>query len=80
MNRKCRAVAVSLILPLFCGCAALPCASGRKDPGKEQSALEEKDRRIQELEQLLAAKEAEIGERDGRIRELKEKLRGFGVF
>ena len=78
-----RAVTVFLILSLLlcalCGCGGLAYTS-KKDLSSAQISLDENQRRIQELESLLTAREARIKEQDEQIRQLKDKLRSLGVF
>jgi hypothetical protein len=68
-----------LILGLFCGCASLPFV-GKNELSRVEVASSDKDRRIRELEALLAQREAQILEKDSQIQQLKDKLRSLGVF
>ena len=70
---------MSMLLWPLCGCAGLN-FTGKKDSSQARISLEEKERRIQDLESLLSAREARIKEQDEQIRQLKEKLRSLGVF
>ncbi|MCX5708457.1 MAG: hypothetical protein NTY14_05750 [Candidatus Omnitrophica bacterium] len=72
-------IACVLILGLFCGCAHFPSA-GKNELFRVQTDLKQKENRIQELEVLLAQREAQIQEKDSQIQQLKDKLRGLGVF
>jgi hypothetical protein len=72
-------IACALILGLFCGCAILPKA-GKNELSRAKADLELKKIRIQELEILLAQREAQVQEKDIQIQQLKDKLRGLGVF
>lgn len=64
---------------LFCGCAGMPFTS-KKELTRVEVALGQKESRIRELEALLEAREIQIREKEAQIQQLKDKLRGFGVF
>jgi septal ring factor EnvC (AmiA/AmiB activator) len=68
-----------LCLGLFCGCANLSSVS-KNELSWVQTDLKRKENRIRELEILLAQREAQIQEKDSQIQQLKDKLRGLGVF
>ena len=78
-----RMITVFLVLALslsaLCGCAGLTFTS-KNDLSRAQVSLDEKERRIQELESLLSGRDAKIKEQDEQIRQLKDKLRSLGVF
>ncbi|MFH1492518.1 MAG: hypothetical protein ABIE81_04185 [Candidatus Omnitrophota bacterium] len=86
MKENMRAGTGILILLMFCGCASIPLVSG-KELSEAKISLEQKERQIKELEAALAQRELKIQEKDIQLQEkdvqlqqLKEKLRGFGVF
>lgn len=68
-----------LSLGLFCGCANLSSVE-RKELFGVQTDLDRKESRIRELETLLAQREAQIQEKESQIQQLREKLRGLGIF
>jgi septal ring factor EnvC (AmiA/AmiB activator) len=72
-------VVFALILGLFCGCAHSS-SPGKNELFRVQTDLQQKENRIQELEITLAQREAQIQEKDSQIQQLKDKLRGLGVF
>jgi septal ring factor EnvC (AmiA/AmiB activator) len=74
-----RIIACLLFLGLFCGCAHFP-STGKDELSRAQADLKQKESRIQELEIILAQREAQIQEKDSQIQQLKDKLRGLGVF
>ncbi len=74
-----RNLAFFLVLGIFCGCAGAP-FTGKKELISVEVSLKQKESRIRELEALLAQKEIQIKEKEVQIQQLKDKLRGFGVF
>jgi hypothetical protein len=67
----------------FAGCAALPVPDA--PPGTVtatgcEEMLSRKDAQIRELHERLSLLEAQGEEKSARIEELRQKLRGFGVF
>jgi hypothetical protein len=77
--KKITIVYLSVLAAMFCGCAHVP-ASARKKLSADNTALQQQELRIQELEKVLAERDLQIKEKDARIQQLKDKLRSLGVF
>jgi len=86
MKKNTRAATGILFLLMVCGCASIPLVSG-KELSETKISLEQKERLIKELETVLAQRELklkekdiQLQEKDAQLQQLKDKLRGFGVF